>query len=167
MVPPAAIGVFLLGVFKTAPLLTVTQFLGIKIDHAVPGIIIAQFTVTVSFCIRLVMASFDTIDPRFEQVARSLGASLPRAFCKISLPLARNGLLAGLIIVWARAAAEWESLMIFVGGIQGRSDVMPFTVYLDYTAGKLGWALTTSIFCIIISVASMSAVHYIGGAKRA
>jgi ABC-type sulfate transport system permease component len=167
MVPPAAIGVFLLGVFTTAPILNITRFLGIPVAHALPGIIVAQFTVTVSFCIRLVMASFDTIDPRFEQVARSLGASLPRAFFKVSLPMAKNGLLAGLIIVWARAAAEWESLMIFIGGIQGRTDVMPFAVYLDFTAGKLGWALTTSIFCIVISVASMSAVHFIGGAKRA
>jgi ABC-type sulfate transport system permease component len=166
MVPPAAIGVFLLGVFKAEPLSSITQLLGIKIDHALPGIIIAQFTVTVSFCIRLVMASFETVDPKFEQVARSLGASLPRAFFKVSLPMARNGLLAGLIVVWARAAAEWESLMIFVGGIEGRSDVMPFAVYLDYTSGKLGWALTTSIFCIIISIVSMSAVHFIGGIKR-
>jgi ABC-type sulfate transport system permease component len=167
MVPPAAIGVFLLGVFNTAPLLNITQFFGIKIDHALPGIIVAQFTVTVSFGIRLVMASFDTIDPRFEQVARSLGASLPRSFFKVSLPMARNGLLAALIVVWARAAAEWESLMIFIGGIQGRADVMPFAVYLDFTAGKLGWALTTSIFCIVISILSMSAVHFIGGKKHA
>jgi ABC-type sulfate transport system permease component len=166
MVPPAAIGLFLLGVFETAPIGTVTQFLGIRIDHALPGIIVAQCTVTVSFCIRLVMASFDTVEPRFEQVARSLGATLPHAFLRVSLPMAKNGLMASVIIVWARAAAEWESLMIFIGGIQGRSDVMPFAVYLDFTAGKLGWALTTSLLCIAVSVVSMAAVHYIGGAKR-
>jgi molybdate transport system permease protein len=167
MVPPAAIGVFLLGVFTTAPLSNLTQVLEIKVDHALPGVIVAQFTVTVSFCIRLVMASFDMVNPKFEQVARSLGASMPRVFFKVSLPMAKNGLLAGFIIVWARAAAEWESLMIFVGGIQGRTDVMPFAVYLDFVGGKLGWAITTSLFCIIIAVASMSAVHYIGRKKYA
>ena len=167
MVPPAAIGVFLLGIFTTAPLSNITQIFGIKVEHAVPGVIVAQFTVTVSFCIRLVMASFDAVNPKYEQVARSLGASLPRVFFNVSLPLAKNGILAGLIIVWARAAAEWESLMLFVGGIQGRTDVMPFAVYLDFVGGKLGWALTTSLFCMVTAVASMSAVHYIGGKKRA
>ncbi len=162
MAPPAAIGVFLLGVFTSFPLSNVTQTLGIKIDHALPGVIAAQFTVTVSFCIRLVMASFDAVDPRYEQVGRCCGASLPRVFFTVSLPMARNGVLAGLIIVWARAAAEWESLMIFVGGIQGRTDVMPFAVYLSFVGGKLGWALTTSLFCVIIAIASMSVVHYIG-----
>jgi ABC-type sulfate transport system permease component len=166
MAPPAAIGVFLLGVFTIPPLSSISQMTGIKIDHALPGVIVAQFTVTVSFCIRLVMASFDTVNPKCEQVARSLGASLPRVFFKVSLPMAKNGILASLIIVWARAAAEWESLMLFVGGIQGRTDVMPFAVYLDFVGGKLGWALTTSLFCIVIAVASMSAVHYIGGKKR-
>jgi molybdate transport system permease protein len=167
MVPPAAIGIFLLGVFTTAPLSNLTQALGIKVDHALPGVIVAQFTVTVSFCIRLVMASFATVSPKFEQVARSLGASLPHAFFKVSLPMAKNGIAAAVIVVWARAAAEWESLMLFVGGIQGRTDVMPFAVYLDFAGGKLGWALTTSLLCMAIAAMSMSAVHYIGRKKHA
>lgn len=166
MVPPAAIGVFLLGVFRIAPVLNITNILRIKIDHALAGVIVAQLVVTVSFCIRLVMVSFETVNPKLEAVARSLGASLPYAFFKVSLPLARNGLLAAVIIVWARAAAEWESLMLFVGGIQGRTDVMPFAVYLDVTGGNLGWALTESIFCILIAIGSMYTVKLIGGKKR-
>ena len=167
MVPPAAVGVFLLGMFKTTPVENITDILGIKVVHALPGVIVAQFTVTVSFCIRLVMASFDAVNPKYEQVARSLGASMPRVFLRVSLPMAKNGLLAGLIIVWARAAAEWESLMLFVGGIQGKTDVMPFAVYLDFIGGKLGWALTTSLFCMVTAVASMSAVYFIGRKKYA
>lgn len=142
MVPPAAVGIFLLGLFKTFPLSSATSILGIKVDHALSGVIVAQFTVTVSFCIRLTMASFKTVSPRYEYVGRSLGASLPYAFFKISLPLAKNSLLVALIIVWARSCAEWESLMLFVGG-------------------KLGWALTTSMFCVLIAIVSMYAVHRI------
>ncbi|OFW63680.1 MAG: hypothetical protein A2Z35_04710 [Actinobacteria bacterium RBG_19FT_COMBO_36_27] len=163
MVPPAAVGIFLLGLFKTFPVNSLTSILGIKVDHTLSGVIVAQFTVTVSFCIRLTMASFETISPRYEYVGRSLGASLPYTFFKISLPLAKNSLIVALIIVWARACAEWESLMLFVGGIQGRTDVMPFAVYLDFVGGKLGWALTTSMFCVLIAIVSMYAVHRIGG----
>jgi len=163
MVPPAAIGVFLLGIFSTPPMAGITRHLGIKAAHAPAGVVVAQFAVTVSFCIRLVMSSFDAVSPRYEAVSRSLGASLPRTFIKVSLPLAKKGIIAAVIVVWARAAAEWESLMLFVGGIQGRTDVMPFAVFLDWNGGIMGWALTTSIFCIFIAVFSMYAVRSFSG----
>lgn len=163
MVPPAAVGLFLLGVFKGFPVAGLCEWLGLEVDHAVPGVVVAQFTVTAAFCVRLVKASFDSVNPRFEAVSRSLGASLPRTFFRISLPLAKNGILASVIVVWARAAAEWESLMLFVGGIQGRTDTLPFAVYLDWNGGILGWSLTSSLFCVLIAVCSMYAVHRIGG----
>jgi ABC-type sulfate transport system permease component len=163
MVPPAAIGVFLLGVFRSFPVENLCAWLDIRIDHAVPGVVVAQVTVTLAFAIRLVKASFDAISPRFEAVSRSLGASLPRTFFRVSLPLARNGVVASLIVVWARAAAEWESLMLFVGGIQGRTDTLPFAVYLDWNGGLLGWALTNSLFCVLIAVGSLYTVRRLGG----
>jgi ABC-type sulfate transport system permease component len=163
MVPPAAIGVFLFGVFRTFPVASLCAGLGIRIDHAVPGVVVAQVTVTLAFAVRLVKASFDGVSPRFEAVSRSLGASLPRTFFRVSLPLARNGVLASLIVVWARAAAEWESLMLFVGGIQGQTDTLPFAVYLDWNGGLLGWALTNSLFCVLIAIGSLYAVRRLGG----
>jgi ABC-type sulfate transport system permease component len=166
MVPPAAVGVFLLGVFRSFPVGSACSLLGIDVDHAVPGVVVAQVTVTLAFAIRLVKASFDGVNPRFEAVSRSLGASLPRTFLRVSLPLARNGVLASLVVVWARAAAEWESLMIFVGGIQGRTDTLPFAVYLDWNGGLLGWALTTSLFSVLIAVGSLYAVRRLGGRAR-
>ena len=163
MVPPAAAGLFLLGFFKSFPASNLCDWLGLQVDHAVPGVVVAQVTVTLAFCIRLVRASFDSVSPRFEAVSRSLGASLPRTFFLVSLPLARNGILASFIVIWARAAAEWESLMLFVGGIQGRTDTLPFAVYLDWNGGKLGWALTNSLFCVLIAVGSMYAARRLGG----
>jgi len=163
MVPPAAIGVFLLGVFRSFPFESLCGWLGLRIDHAVPGVVVAQITVTLAFAIRLVKASFDMVSPRFEAVSRSLGASLPRTFFRVSLPLARNGVLASTIVVWARAAAEWESLMLFVGGIQGQTDTLPFAVYLDWNGGLLGWALTNSLFCVLIAIGSLYAVRRLGG----
>jgi ABC-type sulfate transport system permease component len=163
MVPPAAIGVFLFGVFRTFPVANLCAGLGIRIDHAVPGVVVAQVTVTLAFAIRLVKASFDGVSPRFEAVSRSLGASLPRTFFRVSLPLARNGVVASLLVVWARAAAEWESLMLFVGGIQGQTDTLPFAVYLDWNGGLLGWALTNSLFCVLIAIGSSYAVRRLGG----
>jgi molybdate transport system permease protein len=163
MVPPAAVGLFLLGVFTSFPVGSLCDFFGLEIHHAKSGVVVAQLAVTLAFAIRLVKAAFDLVSPRFEDVSRSLGASFPRTFVRVSLPLARNGILASLIVVWARAAAEWEALMLFVGGIQGRTDTLPLAVYLDWNVGKLGWALTSSLFCVAIAIGSMYVVRRLGG----
>ncbi|MBN2359214.1 MAG: ABC transporter permease [Deltaproteobacteria bacterium] len=163
MVPPAAVGIFLLGVFKSFPAAELSTWLGLQVHHAVPGVVVAQVAVTLAFGIRLIKASFDAVSPRYEAVSRSLGASLPRTFFSVSLPLARNGILASVIVIWARAAAEWEALMLFVGGIQGRTDTLPFAVYLDWNGGILGWSLTNSLFCVVIALGSMYAVRRLGG----
>lgn len=167
LVPPAAVGLFLLGVFRAFPVAPLCQWLGIQVDHAVPGVVVAQFTVTAAFCVRLMKAAFDLVDPRYEAVSRSLGASLPRTFGRVTLPLAKRGLFASILVVWARAAAEWESMMLFVGGIQGFTDTLPMAVYLDFNVGVLGWALADSLLCVAIAMGSMLAVRRLGGRAHA
>ena len=163
MVPPAAVGVFLFGFVRTFPVRQLTDLLGLRLGHNTAGVVFVQFAVTVAFCARLMKAAFDIVNPRFEQVSRSLGASLPRTFFCVTLPLAKRGLVASLIVVWARAAAEWEALMLFVGGTEGKTDVLPFAVYLDWNGGMMGWAVSMSVVCVLMAVAAMGAVHLIGG----
>ena len=163
MMPPAAVGAFLFGFTHTFPLHQILGGLGVKLGHTAQGVIFVQFMVTVAFCARLMKASFDMVNPRLEQVSRSLGATLPRTFLRITLPLAKRGILASLIIVWARAAAEWEALMLFVGGTQGHTDTLPFAVYLDFNGGMMGWVVSLSLVCILMSICAMGAVRLIGG----
>ena len=163
MVPPAAVGAFLFGFVRTFPVRHVCDLLGLHLGHNVQGVVFVQFVVTVAFCARLMKAAFDGVSPRFEQVSRSLGASLPRTFVQVTLPLAKRGILASLIVVWARAAAEWEALMLFVGGTEGQTDVMPFAVYLDWNGAMMGWVVSMSLVCVLMAVAAMGAVRAIGG----
>jgi len=163
MVPPAAVGVFLFGIVKSFPVHQFSELTGIRFAHNPNGIVLVQFAVTVAFCARLMKASFDGVNPRFEQVSRSLGASLPATLWQVTLPLAKNGIIASAIVVWARAAAEWEGLMLFVGGTMAKTDVMPFSVYLDWNGGMMGWVVTFSLVCVALAVISMTAVRAIGG----
>jgi len=163
MVPAAAVGVFLFGVVKSFPVRQVTELLGVRFAHNANGIVLVQFAVTVAFCARLMKASFDAVNPRFEQVSRSLGASLPGTLLRVTFPLAKNGIVASAIVVWARAAAEWEGLMLFVGGTMAKTDVMPFSVYLDWNGGMMGWVVTFSLVCVALAVTSMAAARLIGG----
>jgi molybdate transport system permease protein len=163
MVPPAAVGAFLFGVVHSFPVKPLTAWLGVDFAHNAAGVILVQFAVTVAFCARLMKASFDAVNPRFEHISRSLGASLPRTLWKVTLPLAKNGIIASAVVVWARAASEWEALMLFVGGTEAATDVMPFAVYLDWNGGMMGWVVTFSLMCIFLAIASMGAVRIIGG----
>jgi ABC-type sulfate transport system permease component len=162
LIPPAAVGAFLFGFTHTFPLRDILTVFGIELGHTTAGVVFAQFMVTVAFCARLMKAAFDTINPRLEFVSRSLGASRVRTFFQITLPLARRGIIASLIIVWARAAAEWEALMIFIGGTDGRTDTLPFAVYLDWNGGMMGWVVSMSLLCVVTAIAAMGAVRIIG-----
>jgi len=162
LVPPAAVGVFLFGFTHTFPIRDILDLFGINLSRTAAGVVFAQFVVTVAFCARLMKTAFDRINPRFEFVSRSLGASRPRTFFQITLPLARRGIVASLIVVWARAAAEWEALMLFVGGTEGKTDTLPFAVYLDWNGGMMGWVVSLSLLCIFMAIATMGAVRIIG-----
>ena len=163
MVPPAAVGVFLFGLVRSFPMGQVTDLLGIRLGHNTAGVIFVQFVVTVAFCVRLMKAAFDVVNPRLEQVSRSLGASLPRTFLYVTLPLAKQGLMASVVVVWARAAAEWEALMLFVGGTEGQTDVLPFAIYLDWNGGMMGWCVSMSLVCVCMAIAAMGTMRLVGG----
>ena len=85
-------------------------------------------------------------------------------FARVTLPLAGSGLLASILIVWARAAAEWESMMLFVERDPGLHRHPPDGgPYLDFNVGILGWALADNLLCVVIAMASMLAVRRLGG----
>ena len=163
VVSPAIIGAFLFGITTRFPFDWISDYYGIYIGRNVYGVLLVQFTVTAAFCARLMKASFDMIPPRFETVSRSLGASNFRTFFKVVLPMAKNGILASMIVVWARAAAEWEGLMLFVGATEGKTDIMPFAIYLDWNGGMMGWVTSMTIVCILMALTAMSAMRIIGG----
>jgi len=163
VVSPAVVGAFLFGITTRFPFDLISEHYGIYIGRNVYGVLLVQFTVTAAFCARLMKASFDMIPTRFEAVSRSLGASSLRTFFRVVLPMAKNGIIASMIVGWARAAAEWEGLMLFVGATEGKTDIMPFAIYLDWNGGMMGWVTSMSIVCILMAISAISAMKMIGG----
>ena len=167
VVAPAVIGAFLFGITTRFPLDWISEHYSIYIGRNVYGVLLVQFTVTAAFCARLMKASFDMIPVRFEAVSHSLGASPFRTFFKVVLPMAKNGIIASMIVVWARAAAEWEGLMLFVGATEGKTDILPFAIYLDWNGGMMGWVTSMSILSILMAISAVSAMKIIGGKSNA
>jgi ABC-type sulfate transport system permease component len=163
MVPPAAAGVFLLGATRLPPVGPILAALGIELGHSTAGVILVQVVVTAAFCARLMKTAFDGVNPRFEQVSRSLGGSLAQTLARVTLPLAKRGVIASVVVVWARAAAEWEGLMLFVGGTEGRTDTMPFAVYLDWNGAMMGWVVSMSLVCVLMAIAAAGTARLLLG----
>ncbi len=127
------------------------------------GIVLAIFFATVSLGVRSMKAAFDSVDPRYEQVARTLGCSEVQAFLRVSLPLARNGLIASAVLTWTKSLGEFGAILMFVGATRGRTDVIPIAVFLNMTTGKIAAGMALTVVLLIIAAASLIIFKRLGG----
>ena len=89
--------------------------LGLTLPFPLGGVILAQFTVVVAISVRMLKATFEQVNPRQEQVARLLGCTAFGSFIHVTLPLARRGILAAIILTWARAIGEFGATVMVAG----------------------------------------------------
>lgn len=163
VLPPAVVGICLLILFRAPSIIRMQEILGVEFVYTTQGIIIAQFAVAASFGIRTLKAAFDSIDPRFEQVARTLGCSQFQAFLQVTLPLARNGLIAGVVITWARAIAEFAPVLFFCGATRMKTEVMPIALFLNLSIGNIEMVVAVCIVMMITSSATLLIFKRLGG----
>jgi molybdate/tungstate transport system permease protein len=111
VLPPLASGALLLGMFgPTSPL---TQaFPEAEFTQSVLGIIIAQTYVASPFMILAGQAAFESVDRSYENIARVLGKNSLQTFFRVSLPLAKFGILVGVMMSWVRAVGELGATMM-------------------------------------------------------
>ncbi len=164
VLPPLIIGVSLLVFFNTG----VGRWLeehGLRLVYTVPGIILAQFAISSSFAVRAMKAAYDHIDTRFELAARSLGCNKFQAFYKVILPLARNGMIAGAVMTWARAVGEFVPILIFAGASRFKTAILPTTIFLHIEVGDIQGAVALTVIMMIIALAALLIFKRIGGTE--
>jgi len=115
------------------------------------GIVLAQFFCSISFAIRTIKAAFDHIDPRTEQVAMTLGCTRAGAFRRITLPLAKQGIMAGAVLSWARSFGLFGPVAIVAGAVRQKTEVLSTSIYLEISIGRLETALAVSLVMIAAS----------------
>jgi molybdate transport system permease protein len=150
VVSPIALGAALLLFFGT-PIGSAIENRFLRFVFEVPGIILAQFTVIHALAVRLLKATFDSIDPRLEQVARTLGYSKRRAFFRVTLPLARNGIIAAAILTWARALGEFGATVTLAGATHMKTETLPVAIFLSLATADVEKAI--AIVCILVALA--------------
>ena len=162
--PPLVAGLTLLVFFsQTAPGRWIQEDLGIEFVFQPKGIVLCQFVAAASFAIRSAKTAFDDVDQRYENVALTLGCTQWGSFHRVCLPLARNGIIAGGILTWARAFGLFGPLMIFVGSFRGRTEVLSTTIFLEQSIGNLEVALAIALLLIFVALIAVTCIRLIGG----
>jgi molybdate transport system permease protein len=129
IVSPVALGAMILIFFNTPAGLFV-QEKGVQFVFTIYGIFLAQFITTVGIAIRLIKAAMDEIPPRYEEVARTLGASPAKAFFTVTLPLSKKGIVAASILTWAKALGEFGATITIAGSMAMKTETIPIAIFM-------------------------------------
>lgn len=162
VLPPLVAGIALLVFFGTPAGKWIEDHI-IPFVYTTQGIILAQFVPAASFCVRAMKAAYDGVDPRLEQVARTLGCNERQAFWRVTLPLARNGLVAGTIMTWARAAGEFGPILMFCGATRYKTEVLSIAVFLNMSIGQVEMALSVTMILVIMATVALLLFRRLGG----
>ncbi|MFO7957065.1 MAG: ABC transporter permease [Candidatus Brocadiia bacterium] len=127
------------------------------------GIVLVQFVVGCAFAVRAIKAGFDGIDRRLEEVSLTLGARRGQAFFKVVLPNIIPSLIAGLVISWARIFGLFGPVLLVAGTMRNRTEIMPTTIFLETSIGRLEVALVVGACMILISSLTLIAFKRLGG----
>jgi molybdate/tungstate transport system permease protein len=144
IIPHTAAGIALLSVWGRKSLFG--QMTGMSIMGTEVAISVAMFFVSVPFLINAVKNGFKLIDPRYEKVAVTLGASPLRAFFTISLPMVKRSILSGSIMMWARGISEFGAVII----LAYHPMITPILIYDRYEAFGLKYARPVAVVLILI-----------------
>jgi len=158
VITPLIAGVGLLFLFGQGMLGEPLGQWGIHILFTPWGAFLAQTFVACPIVMRSSQAAFERTGPRYEWAAATLGFRPWKVFFRISLPLARQGILAGTILGWTRAMGEFGATLMVAGAIRFKTETLPTAIYLNISSGELGtalscaWVLMATGFFLLLSL---------------
>ena len=153
VLPPVVTGYLLLLLFgQTGPVGHILQSMGIEIVFSLTGAIIASSVVGFPLLVRAVRIGMDSIDRRYLQAARTLGATKFDTIMTIIIPLSKRAIMGGMTLMFARSLGEFGATIILAGNIPGVTQTIPLAIY-EYTSTPGGdeMALTLCLVSIVLS----------------
>jgi len=131
VMPPVATGLILLKLFgRRGPLGNfLEEHLNMEVVFTWKAVVIALSVMSFPLLVRTARVAFEQVNPRLEQVARTLGAGGSRVFFTITLPLAMRGVLAGTVLAFARALGEFGATILVAGAIPGKTATISVSIF--------------------------------------
>ena len=156
VLPPTILGYYLIVLLGLHGWLGryLDEWFGIQLIFTWQGAVIAAAVVSFPLVFKPARAAFEGVDRNYEDAARVLGLSEFALFLRVTLPLAWRGILAGLLLAFARALGEFGATLMIAGNIPGKTQTLSIAVYAAVQSGAQAQAnfivVVISIVCIII-----------------
>jgi molybdate transport system permease protein len=157
VLPPTAVGYLLLRLFSYhGPLGRDTIGIDLDVILSWKAVVIACAVMATPLVVRTARVSFEAVDPRYEDMARTLGHGRAATFLRYTLPMARRGLMAALILGFTRAVGEFGATIILAGNIPGRTQTLATAIFSAQQAGREGEA---NVLLVVALIAGFVAVY--------
>ena len=131
VLPPVVAGVALLALLGRRGVVggPLHDWFGVTVPFSTTAVVMAHVFVSLPFYVLTVEGALRSAGERFDTVAATLGADRWTTFCRVTVPLARPGLVAGAALAWARSVGEFGATITFAGNYPGTTQTMPTLVY--------------------------------------
>lgn len=167
ILPPTAIGYMLLALFaRSGPL--GEHALGFDLDvlFTARAACLAAAVVALPLIARTARTAFEEVDPRLESMGQSLGLSRRRTLVEITLPLARRGLAAAVVLGFGRALGEFGATVIVAGNIPGRTQTLALAIFEGIQLGDDARVRTLVFLTLLVAFALIFVVERLSGARH-
>jgi len=153
VIPPVATGLILLDLFgRRGPIGSLLRStLGIDIAFTWRAVLLATAVMSFPLLVRSVRLGFESVNPRLEQIAETLGASFWRVLFTVTIPLASRGILAGFLLSFARAIGEFGATILVAGNIPGKTTTLSLSIYSLVQLGKDREAFSLVAVSVVIA----------------
>lgn len=157
VMPPVATGLILLKIFGRRG--SIGGFLhdtfNLDVIFTWRAVLLALSVMSLPLLVRSARVAFEEVNPRLEQIARTLGAGNWRVFFTITLPLAARGILAGMILAFARALGEFGATIMIAGNIPGKTSTLSLAIFQDVQLGNDSHAFRLLGVSVVLAFAAV------------
>jgi molybdate transport system permease protein len=165
VLPPTVTGYYLIVLLGRrgwlgAPLYALT---GWTIAFTWYAAVVAATVMALPLVVRTTRAAIEAVNPDFERAAFVLGRPEWRTAVEVTLPLARRGIVAGLVLAFARALGEFGATLMLAGNIPGRTATVPLAIYTAVSTGEAGEAQALVLLLTVLSAAVVITASRLGG----
>ena len=162
VMPPVATGLILLRLFgRRSPIGQALDAAGLEVIFTWKAVVIAMAVMSLPIILLTAKAGFQQLNPRYEQMAATLGAGPLRIFLTVSLPLAGRSVIAAALLGFARALGEFGATIMVAGGIPGETETLSVAIYRLTEVGREDDAIGLMLLSLMLAFAAMFVSNHV------
>jgi molybdate transport system permease protein len=168
VLPPTAVGILLLELLgRRRPLGAWLLAHGIEVVFTWKAVLLATAVMSFPLLVRQARTAFEEVDPRLPALARTLGCGPVRAFFRVTLPLARRGVLSGTVLAFSRALGEFGATVMIAGNIPGKTRTLALAIFHENQVGRDDRALALVGVTVVLAFAALWTAEWFGRRRPA